>query len=425
MLSRLKKLDTPLFRDSSIYYLGNFFLNFFRYLFHLLLLRLLSPEDYGEFLTYLSLMYLLAIPSGTITGVVTKAVSEFVGKKDGQSLNLFFYQIIKKTFLATLLLSICLLAFSGYLSVIFKAHQLAFIVLGIGVILTLFQTVSSSYLSGLQLFVFQTILGFLGVILTISISFLAIRMGYGPGGAVIGQTLAALITTLIAYLKIKKYIYPLKKGKVKFLFNLKNFTGFSFINSVGVMSLISVDILMVRALLSLQDSGIYSTLSVISRTVLFGLTPISSLLLPIAAKKASEGKNHFLVFLKLGLVMVILSSIAIAIFSFFPKFIIHLFSGASHPTTVFLLPIFALCMVLFALNQFLLTYLMSINKQKSNLFLLIIALAQPALIYLFKYSLHSVVLCNLFLQITLLTTLMVVYLKPISSSVKNNNDYVS
>lgn len=422
MINNLKKINTPLFRDSSVYYFGNFSLNFFRYLFHLLLLRLLSPQDYGEFLTYLSLMYLLAIPSGTLTSVVTKTVSEFVGKKNFSSLNLFFYNILKNTFTYTTVLSLALIALSTPLSIIFKAHQLAFVILGIGVILTLFQTIANSFLSGLQMFIFQTKLGFLGVVFTILISFICIKLGLGPGGAVIGQTTAALFTTVIAVLKIKDYLFPMQKGKLNYSFNLKNFVGFSFINSIGIMSLISLDVLMVRAFFSLADSGIYSTLSVISRTVLFGLTPISSLLLPIASKKASEGNNHFSIFIKLGLVMVVLGSFALTVFIFFPELIINLFLGSNLSTSTSLLPLFALCMVLFALSQFLLNYLMSINKQESNLILFAVAIVQPIFIFFSKTSLHSVVLSNLFLQLTLLVVLVVVYLKPLSSNVTIRHD---
>ena len=76
-----KHLTTPTAKNSSLFYFGSLFINFGRYLFHLLLLRFLSPSSYGEFLSYVSLLYLLTIPSGVIQTLVSRDVSLFLVSK--------------------------------------------------------------------------------------------------------------------------------------------------------------------------------------------------------------------------------------------------------------------------------------------------------------------------------------------------------
>ena len=88
-----RAISTPTARSTAFFYFGSFGLNVFRYFFHLILLRFLAPAEYGEFLSYLSLTYLLGIPTGTIATVITKYVAEFKGKGDKTSINLFFHYL--------------------------------------------------------------------------------------------------------------------------------------------------------------------------------------------------------------------------------------------------------------------------------------------------------------------------------------------
>ena len=149
----IKSILTPTARSSAFYYFGNFAISFLRYLFHLLLLRLLLPADYGEFLAYLSLLYLLGIPNGTVSNVVIKYVAGFRGKKDNLSINELFYYLIEKLTPLSLGLGFLLIFFAKFLSIIFKAHPAAFVILGLYLFVSLVSTLVRSYLLAFQRFV--------------------------------------------------------------------------------------------------------------------------------------------------------------------------------------------------------------------------------------------------------------------------------
>ncbi len=422
MIKKLLAQNTVQFRHSLLYYVGNFTLNFFRYLFHLILLRFLTPPEYGEFLSYLSFVYILAIPTGTIGSLVTKYISDYKGKEDSTSINSFFYYLLKKTAPIGLIVGLLLIVFSSPLALIFKAHPLAFIVLGVSTFISLFQTIVSSYLLGFQKFLTQTILGFVSVITTILFAIIFIKLGMGATGAVLGQIISGLIITILTLYFIKDSIYPVSKVKINTNFSLKNFTFYSFIFSLGSMSLMSADILVVRVLFDTHTSGLYSSLSILGRMIFFGLTPIINLVLPMVSLRFSKGASTKSIFLKLIFSLLGLGTLALLVFTLFPKVIITLLSGNQYLSIAPLLSLFAGTMVFFALSQFILTYLMATGREKGNLIFLCFTISQPFVLYFLAHTLAGVVDINLKLHSLLLFSLLIYLLYPQITKLKFFHD---
>ncbi len=401
---------TPAARSTAIFYIGNFGLNVGRYLFHLMLLRFLTPPQYGEFLSYLSLTYLLGIPSGTVANVVTKHVSDLKGRGDIKEINSFFYQSIKAIIPITTLLGLSLIIFAQPLSILFKAHSIAFVVLGVSMLIGLVQTVIGSYVMAFQKFIFQTIVGYLSVVLVILFSILFIRLGLGATGAVLGQIVSGIFISLLSFFAIKQSIYPpqISFGKKKFHFG--NLASYSLIFSIGTLSLISTDILVVRASFDPLISGLYSSLSILGRMIYFGLSPLTVIALPVAAHRFSSTGSAKSVLIKLGSVMTALGLVGVGIFSFFPNLVVKYLSGAQYLAIAPFLFHFSLAMLFFSLSQFLLSYFLAIGKVKSNILLLIVAILQPIVIILLPHTLEYAVNINLALQSLLLFSLLI-YLK--------------
>ena len=417
----LRAISTPTARSSTFFYFGNIALSFFRYLLHLVLLRLLVPAEYGEFLSYLSLTALLGIPMATIGTVVTKFISDFKGKDDTVSINHFFYYLLKLISPIVLTLGSLLIVFSGPLATLFKAHSAAFVILGVSIFISLFQTIVNSYIIAFQKFVFQTIIGFAGAVGTILLSVMFIKLGLGATGAVLGQLLAGIITYLVLFLSIRQSVYPKIKHHKKINFDLSKFAGYSFIFALGTASLISLDVLLVRAFFDSHTSGIYSSLSVLGRMILFGLTPLSSLVLPIAAHRHAKNTHTRSIFFKLGAMILFFGTVGAGIFSLFPSQIVRLLSGASYLEAAPLLSYFAFSMAFFGFSQFIISYLMAVGKPQVNIFLLIATILQPVIFFIFKNSFPNTVYANCILQFVLFLSLSIyVYLETTS----HNKTYI-
>ena len=401
----IKSILTPTARSSAFYYFCNFAISFLRYLFHLLLLRLLLPADYGEFLAYLSLLYLLGIPNGTVSNVVIKYVAGFRGKKDNLSINELFYYLIEKLTPLSLGLGFLLIFFAKFLSIIFKAHPAAFVILGLYLFVSLVSTLVRSYLLAFQRFVAQILLGFLEIITTLILAFLFINLGLSATGAVLALILAGVVSLVICLVLIRKAIFPARLHSRK-PFKLSSFTGYSLVNAIGSLSLISTDILLVRYFFSEHASGIYSSLSVIGRMIYFGLGPLIALVLPVVSHRhAATGATRG-VFVKLGSVVLLFGLSATLIFSLFPEFIIGTLSGKNYLEAAVFLPSVATGMLFFSFNLFIITYFMAIGRPQINLYLLLATIAQPVLISVFHNSLNQVVWLNLTIETALFVSLI-------------------
>lgn len=412
----LKTISTPLARSTAVYYFGNFGLSIFRYFFHLVLLHFLAPSEYGEFLSYLSLTYLVSIPTGTISNVVTKFVADFNGRNDRISINHFFYYLLRSISPVTLLLGFSLIIFSGPLSYVFKAHSMAFVVLGISVFISLYQTIVSSYLIAFQKFSFQTVVGFLGILLTICLSIFFIRLGLGATGAVLGQLISVIVTTIVIFFNIRHSIYPKIKVKKNLHFSLTGYTGYSFVFALGTMSLISTDVLLVRAFFDPHLSGLYSSLSILGRMILFGLSPLVSLILPIVSHRYASNRETRYVFVKLGSILLLFGFSGATLFALFPSYIIRIFSGSAYLAASPFLALFAFTMVFFTLSQFIISYLLAVGRPRSSLFLLPATIIQPVVYFVFRNSFTAVIWSN-FLIHFFLAICLTIYLLFIRSKI--------
>lgn len=401
-----KTLSTPTAKNTLIFYVASFTQNIFRYFFHLVLLRLLAPAEYGEFLSYLSLIYILSIPMGTVATVVTKFVADFKAKNNLASINLFFYYLLKTLSPITLTLGFFLLLFANPLAVIFKAHPVAFIVLGFSMFVSLFQTVITSYITAFQKFIFVSVVGFVSIFLTIGLSIIFIRTGFGATGAVLGQLIANLLGTLIIFWKIKPFIYPKIAGKPARSFSLGGFTSFSFLYSLGTLSLISTDILVVRAFSDSHLSGLYSALSILGRMILFGLTPLITLTLPIATHRHTVSGSANSVFFKLGGLLLTLGFFGAGVFTLFPTLIVQTLSGSAYLAVSPYLSVFAFSMVFFALTQFILSFLMATGHPEANFLLFGATLIQPLVVYLNRSSFSGIIWSNFAIHLLLVFLLV-------------------
>ena len=401
----ISAFTTPTAKSSALFYFGSFAISGGRYLFHLILLRLLLPSEYGEFLSYWSLLYLLTIPYSAISNIITKYVAEFSGKGNWRATNQLFYYLLEKFTPVTLILGILFVVFARPLATAFKAHPGAFIILGLSVFLSLISTLVRSYLAALQRFVAQIFTGIFETAVMIFLAVLLIINGFGATGAVAAQLLSGILATLTTFYLIRGTFFPRDAGK-RIKFDINNYSGYSLIYAIGYLSLISTDVLLVRFFFSGFISGIYSSLSILGRMIFFGLGPFISLVLPIASHRQAAAKRSRSVFLKLGAAMTVFGILATSLFVFYPDIVIRLSSGANYLEGAPYLPFVAVSMFLFSLNLFIISYFMAIGQPQANKFLLAATTAQPLLILLFHNSLSQVVNINLAIEAMLFLALI-------------------
>jgi len=415
-MGRLHKLaKSASVRTSAIFYFGSLVSNISGYLFHLILIRLLAPAAYGEFLTYISFLYLLAIPSSTIGVFVTKYVADCYGKNDTVRINKFFYLVLQKIIVPFSAIGLLTILAAPLLSSLFKAHSIAFVVLGISVIVSLLASIIRSYALAFQYYVESTIVTIAEALTKIILAFILIRLGLAATGGVIALLATSLIGLLLYFYKIKPAILPRIEKTVNINIDLRKIFTYALIYSAGILSLMSVDVILVRLFFDPHTSGLYSGLSMLGRIIFYGTTPLVGMLLPFVTNRFAKKQTTKPVFLKLGLTTVFFGSVGLFAFTVKPALFITLISGNNYLENVLLLPKFSLYMFIFSVNYFILTYLMSVNRPQANWLLLLASISQALFIFCFHQSLLQIIDINLIIQICLLISLSLFY------KIKTNN----
>jgi O-antigen/teichoic acid export membrane protein len=405
----VSKVTTKNAKNTLVHYLGSFIVSTANYLFHLLLIRLLLPSQYGEFLSYLSFLYIITIPAGTLNLIVSKHVSSFRGQGDKRSINIFFYWILKKTFVPALLLAFIIILSAGQLSTLLKARPTAFYVLSLSLLTSFGESITSSYLLAFQKFVTNLKVSLSGILLKITLAFLFVRFGLGATGGVVAILFASITSISLGLYALKRHVYPPLKLTKKVNFNIKKFTFYSLIFSTGMLSLISLDMLLVRYFFNPHLSGIYASLSTLGKMIYFGITPLSMLAMMIVSNRHSASQNTKTVISKLSLLALTLGLIGVSIFAFFPDRVILILSGPQYLEGSRYLPFVAFSMFLFGLSNLILTSLFAVEKPKASILLLVACLLQPLLIGIFHQDLIQVIMINLTLHLFLFLSLLSYY----------------
>jgi O-antigen/teichoic acid export membrane protein len=398
-------ITSPKFYTSLIYFLGQTSLSFGRYLFHILLMRLFVPAQYGEFLSYLSLTYLISIPTGALSLVTVTKVATWYGAGALDNIRSFIPYLTRRFFWLFLIVGLVFAFFSQPLATVFKAEPGAFVVLGISLIITFYSSLIRSFLAGLQMFLFQTFVSFLEIIMIIGFAYFFVTAGYGATGAIIGQFLAAIVVTVLALIRLKSYLLPIQLP-AGFHVPLKQVLGFGLVNSMASMAFLSIDVLAIRAFMSPEQSGIYASLSMLGRMIFFGLNPIAGLAVPFLARRHGARLGTTLFFLIFLTSMIFLGTLVSFVFSIFPAQIIGILAGGSYLAGAGYLGYLAFSMSLLALNLFLAAYHFAVGHGQSNYIVFAMSLLQPVLIYIFRHDLYSVIIAGLAIQSVLFVTLI-------------------
>jgi O-antigen/teichoic acid export membrane protein len=202
MLKKIKKLIThPFFSGSAIMIVGSNLANFFAYLYHLIIGRMLGPAGYGELASILSLVGLFSITFGFLGLVIVKFVS---GMDEGEARS-FFSWVTKRSLVAACAVSVILLLINGYLST-FLNVPVRSIILTVPLLFILFMSfIFTSFLQGLLRFGRLVVSSNFSLLGRLILGVLFVYLGFSVFGALAGVLLSSLLGLFLAVYFLKDY----------------------------------------------------------------------------------------------------------------------------------------------------------------------------------------------------------------------------
>ena len=225
--------------------------------------------------------------------------------------------------------------------------------------------------------------------LKIALTPLALLAAPLASGAVIA-TLAALPLTLAqlwTYLKAKT-LSVVRRAEVR------RYALPIFVNLSAQAFIINSDVLMVNALLSAEDAGLYAAVALVGRVVFYGSWAISAALFPMVAARQQAGKSHGdLLALALGGVALVSLSIT-ALCALMPGLVIQVLFGNAYLAGAALVAPYALMTTFYALANVVSSHYLALGSHRAGYLPLLGAVAQVGLIL----ALHSTTLEVIYAQ---------------------------
>ncbi|ASJ16054.1 capsular biosynthesis protein [Thermococcus chitonophagus] len=348
--------------------------NVLNYFYQLFAGRFLTPSQYGELFSLLSLLYIFSVFSQTINTSVTKFTTRYSTTGDYGKVKGLIIGFTKHVLILGIVIYISILLASPWILNFLKIdNSLYLVVLFASLPLSFLLPVYQGVLRGLQRFIslglsvvswsFIKFVGGIGLII----------FGYGVLGGIFGILLAN-VGALIITLAFLKDILGWKSEKVD-VPEILSYGTFTFLVLLAYTVMWNLDVIMAKHYFSPTVAGEYSALSVLGKIILFAPGAVGMVIFPKAAERFENGGDHFKILVRgLGIVLLI-SGGAVVAYALFPSFIIRLIYGAKYLSISGYLWLYGLGMMFLSMVNVLFNYLLSIRKSWLTLLALILGVA--------------------------------------------------
>lgn len=382
--------------------------NFLNYVFNVVVVRLLGPSNYGVFASLISLLTIFSVPAAALTIATTKFTAEFKGQSSDQKIHTLLSTLIKILLIGGAATFLVLTAFSSQIASFLNIKEVGPVILvGAAFLVILPQTATLGVLQGLQSFLFLSLNSIFSAIVKLVGGLGLVFLGYSVVGALSGFLLALFLPFLVSLFALRRFF-----GRGRAAVDWSSFiryTPSAALSALGLSLLITTDIILVKHFFSSFEAGIYSSLSLVGRVILFFSSPISVVMFPIIAERHS-GRKDYHRYLFYSLSLVALASLLITAFYFlFPIYSVKFFFGEKFLPAAPYLGFFGIFITFYSLSNVLVSFFLSIHKTKVSYFLMSAAALQWLLINLFHRNFSEVVFASLFVS-ALLTITLLLYL---------------
>lgn len=331
-------------KGSSIILVGMFMSKLLAYIYRLLVARI-GPEQYGLLSISIGIVGLLTTLSllGLNRGV-SRYIPFYIGKKDNDGILILIREALKITTLVSLPLSIILFIFSDYISIKFFNNILLSPILKISSFSIFFGAISMvlyDIILAFQKIKYQILLkNLLGNIIKIVLTFILVYLfSFGVIGAAYASLIAIVISTILAFYIINKYIFNFITARK--IFDKKNIRKEILFYSTPLMFsgiLISItswtDTIMLGYFKQASDVGIYNAALPTAQLIYIIPYVFMLIFLPVLSELYAKEKKEVLnsVYSRVTKWIFFLNFILFSFFLLFSKIILTFLFGSEYTT---------------------------------------------------------------------------------------------
>lgn len=380
---------------------GSNLANIINYLYHPVMARLLGVASYGELASLISLLGLLSMLPASMGLVAARLVAQTDSSARFdliQKLNRIIGRI-------SLVVCFLILIASPIISSFLKLTSIWSVII-VAALFWIFLRLmlTRSILQGLLKFkemVFSLVLEN-GLKLIFGIGL--VILGFSLNGALFGFAAASFLTWLTFQRRNRSNVDN-GLSKVKLGIFLKSLIPV-LVQSISITALYSSDLLLVKHFFNSAEAGGYSALSVLSRIIFFGTSPVVAVMFPYISGRNQTKVNVKKIFLVSLALVAIIDFLVLMIFYTIPSQVINLSYGQSFLFLSQHLFLFGTFISFLAIANLLSVFFIATQNNKMTYLPLLASLAQIGGIYQFHSTLTEVLnvslICTAVLTIILL-----------------------
>jgi len=327
-----KVLKSNFFRSSLTFSIASFVVSVIGYIINLLIARTFSLANYGEYMTSMSYVLFLSVPITTFGMIVTQRIGkEIVLKRKALASTIEKWLIVELKTHSSLL---TVLAVAFGILVYYKGNLEVSAILFIitTLFLTLFQIF---YVASLQAFKNFFMAGLLLVIIFGGKLILSIGVIFiSPN--IINIFIAFVVSLFVGLIIGRKMIRnngnstkPEQTYKFLNIFKYlkrKNLL-ITLITTLGLVGLGNIDLILVKKFLPADQAGLYSSISLLGKIILYVATPLSQVAFSYFTGSDSKHNSAKILFL-LSVAYLFIGGASTLIYFFYPDLIISIIFGS-------------------------------------------------------------------------------------------------
>ncbi len=387
--------------------------SFLAFILNVYFARNLTYSDYGTFASLMSLITLVTIPASSLSAIIVRYAAQFFSKKEEDKAGAFYIKAFKYLLVFSLILNLSVVLFSSVILSFLKINELELVILvGFSIAIFYLATLNMAFIQSMLRFKLLGTLflvgGFGKLIAGVLFILLGLRV-YGALGAVIFASVIGFIISLIFLRKI------LLKANKKVSIERSDIVSYAIPTSIAIFSLssfISTDVLIVKHFFNSHDAGFYGGLSLIGKVIFYFTGPIPIAMFPLIVKRHTNNENYNNLFY-IALLLVLLPSALLTGFYFlFSNFTVSIFLGGGEYLSIApYLGLFGIFLTVYSINNVFVSFFLSIKKTKVSLIVLLFAVIQITLMWIYHSSFSQIISVSIFSSVLLMISLVMYYLK--------------
>lgn len=402
-----------LVRGSFYLFIGSVIVNLGNYAFNIMAARMLTPSDYGSYMALLSILMLLAVPSGSVQTVFTRFVAKFTGENQLGKINELYRWGTTIILMFSTVLFVIFYLFSPIIAQFINVEKVLVMIMGFSCLVIFLPFLNRGVLGGSSRFGMLSISNVADVVIRILLGYLLLKYGFGLKGLMLLISLQGLVV----YLLTLPYVCKIVKAKMDERVNvidkseIYKYIPLALGAALLINLLLNTDLLLVKHYFDAETAGQYAGLATIGKIVFYISGAIGMVLLPVVAEKQAKDEQYESFLFQAVALTAVLAGFTVLVFYTFPGEVIKILFGSKYLQYANYLGLYSLGMFCYSISNILVSFYLSINYKSFIWLLGMGGLVQIILIMMYHNNIGQVVFMNFSAMLVLSLSLMFFQIK--------------